>query len=301
MTVICSPFWFFLLQNYNAKISNFGLAILGPSGADSHVTTGVVGTYGYAAPEYIATGHLHVKSDVYGFGVALLEMLTSKRAVDANRRSGQQNLVEWLKPSLSNKRKLKSIMDIRMEGQYSTEAALLAVQLTLKCLESEPKNRPAMKEVVETLERIEANSLSESQALNTTRACNGVIGVERKKGVTLHAVQGSCEDKWDEARSRTSNGVTEGVADSKKQWMHPTIKLVDIEKNMYMGVAPDPDILIRTSGENRLSNFLLWQTTNCPLYSPSALWPEIGLWHLIWAVLNFQQSHYYFEKKRKQL
>ena len=84
-------------------------------------------------------------------------MLTGKRAVDANRRSGQQNLVEWLKPSLSNKRKLKSIMDIRMEGQYPTEAALLAVQLTLKCLESEPKNRPAMKEVVETLKRIEAN------------------------------------------------------------------------------------------------------------------------------------------------
>lgn len=146
------------------------------------------------------------------------------------------------------------------------------------------------------------NSLSKSQALNTTRACNGVIGVEKKKGVILHAVQGSCQDKWDEVMSRTSNGVTEGVADSKKkQWMHPTIKLVDIEKNMYMGVAPDPDILIRTSGENRLSNFLLWQTTNCPLYSPSALWPEIGLWHLIWAVLNFQQSHSYFEKKRKQL
>ena len=57
MTVIYSPFLFFLLQNYNAKISNFGLAILGPSGADSHVTTGVVGTYGYAAPEYIATGN----------------------------------------------------------------------------------------------------------------------------------------------------------------------------------------------------------------------------------------------------
>ncbi|KAL4645705.1 hypothetical protein ACB092_02G254100 [Castanea dentata] len=104
------------------------------------------------------------------------------------------------------------------------------------------------------------SSLSKSQALNTTRACNGVIRVEKKKGVILHAVQGSCEDKWDEVMSRTSNGVTEGVADSKKkQWMHPTIKLVDIEKNMYMGVAPDPDILIRTSGENRLSNFLLWQ------------------------------------------
>nr|POE46702.1 putative serine/threonine-protein kinase pix13 [Quercus suber] len=142
--------------NYNAKISDFGLAKLGPSGGDSHMTTRVMGTYGYAAPEYIATGHLYVKSDVYGFGVVLLEMLTGLRAIDEKRPRGQQNLAEWLKPSLSSKRKLKSIMDIRMEGQYSTKAALQAGQLSLKCLESDPKNRPAMKEVVEALEGLEA-------------------------------------------------------------------------------------------------------------------------------------------------
>ncbi|XP_050241547.1 probable serine/threonine-protein kinase PIX13 [Quercus robur] len=142
--------------NYNAKISDFGLAKLGPSGGDSHVTTRVMGTYGYAAPEYIATGHLYVKSDVYGFGVVLLEMLTGLRALDTKRPNGQQNLVEWLKPSLSSKRKLKSIMDIRMEGQYSTKAALQAGQLTLKCLESDPKSRPAMKEVLEELEGLQA-------------------------------------------------------------------------------------------------------------------------------------------------
>ena len=57
MTVTYSTFLFLLLQNYNAKISDFGLAILGPSGDDSHVTTGVTGTYVYAAPEYIVTGN----------------------------------------------------------------------------------------------------------------------------------------------------------------------------------------------------------------------------------------------------
>lgn len=143
--------------NYNAKISDFGLAKLGPSGGDSHVSTRVMGTYGYAAPEYIATGHLYVKSDVYGFGVVLLEMLSGQRAFDTKRPTGQQNLIEWLKPLLSQKKKLKtSVMDARIEGQYSSKAMVQAAQLTLKCLEADPKNRPSMKEVVEVLEQIEA-------------------------------------------------------------------------------------------------------------------------------------------------
>ncbi|KAH7566177.1 hypothetical protein JRO89_XS08G0111000 [Xanthoceras sorbifolium] len=105
--------------NYNAKISDFGLAKLGPDGGESHVTTRIMGTYGYAAPEY-------------------------------------ENLVDWLKPTLSHKRKLKTIMDVRMEGQYTSKAALQAAQLTLKCLELDPKNRPSMREVLEALEQIEA-------------------------------------------------------------------------------------------------------------------------------------------------
>ncbi|KAK1588952.1 hypothetical protein Q3G72_028965 [Acer saccharum] len=142
--------------NYNAKISDFGLAKLGPAGGESHVTTRIMGTYGYAAPEYVATGHLYVKSDVYGFGVVLLEIMTGLRALDTKRPNGQQNLVEWLKPTLSHKRKLKNIMDGRMEGQYTPKAALQAAEVTLKCLESDPKNRPSMKEVLEVLEQIEA-------------------------------------------------------------------------------------------------------------------------------------------------
>ncbi|KAH6803709.1 Protein kinase superfamily protein [Perilla frutescens var. frutescens] len=142
--------------SYNAKISDFGLAKLGPAGGNSHVTTRIMGTHGYAAPEYIATGHLYVKSDVYGFGVVLLEMLTGLRALDTRRPSGQHNLVDWLKPILAQRRKLKTIMDARMEGQYSSKAALEAVKLTLRCLEPEPRKRPSMKEVVEALDQIAA-------------------------------------------------------------------------------------------------------------------------------------------------
>ncbi|XP_059280896.1 probable serine/threonine-protein kinase PIX13 [Lycium ferocissimum] len=142
--------------SFHAKLSDFGLAKVGPSAGNSHVTTRVMGTYGYAAPEYIATGHLYVKSDVYGFGVVVLELLTGLRALDTKRPSGQHNLVDWAKPMLSHKRKLKSIMDARMEGQYSSKAATLIAQLTIKCLEGEPKKRPSMKEVVEVLEQVES-------------------------------------------------------------------------------------------------------------------------------------------------
>ncbi|XP_020575036.1 probable serine/threonine-protein kinase PIX13 [Phalaenopsis equestris] len=143
-------------SNYNAKLSDFGLAKNGPIGSESHVTTRVIGTYGYVAPEYAATGHLYVKSDVYGFGVVLLEMLSGQRALDPNRPNGQHNLVDWAKPYLADRRKLSRIMDPRFNGKYSSKGALQAAQLTYKCLEADPKNRPSMKEVVEALEEIEA-------------------------------------------------------------------------------------------------------------------------------------------------
>lgn len=105
---------------------------------------------------HFLTGHLYVKSDVYGFGVVLVEMLTGLRALDTNRPSNQHNLVEWIKPHLSDRRKLKDKMDSRLEGRYPSRAAVQIAQLALSCLGPEPKTRPGMKEVVEKLEQIEA-------------------------------------------------------------------------------------------------------------------------------------------------
>ncbi|XP_076923009.1 putative serine/threonine-protein kinase PIX13, partial [Bidens hawaiensis] len=139
--------------SYNAKLSDFGLAKMA-SASQSHVTTRVMGTYGYAAPEYVTTGHLYVKSDVYGFGVVLIEILTGLRALDEDRPANQRNLLEWVKPYLANRRQLKNVMDSRLEGSYPSKAAGQVAQLALTCLEPEPKDRPSMKEVVATLERL---------------------------------------------------------------------------------------------------------------------------------------------------
>ncbi|MBA0872035.1 hypothetical protein Goshw_005195, partial [Gossypium schwendimanii] len=142
-------------SNYNAKLSDFGLAKDGPTGDKSHVSTRVMGTYGYAAPEYMATGHLTARSDVYSFGVVLLEMLTGKRAMDKNRPSREHSLVDWAKPYLTSKRKILHVMDSRIESQYTLDAALKAAYLALQCLSIEPKLRPNMNAVVKALEQLQ--------------------------------------------------------------------------------------------------------------------------------------------------
>ncbi|XAR61108.1 Rubber cis-polyprenylcistransferase [Bertholletia excelsa] len=117
-----------------------------------------------------------------------------------------------------------------------------------------------------------------------------------------HAVKVSCEEKRDSLKG--INGSTEGSKGEEKMALKPgeeALSLADVESRMYMGMMPDVNILVRTSGETRLSNFLLYQTSNCLLYSPSALWPEIGLRHLVWATLNFQRHSVYLGKIKRAL
>ncbi|KAI7738330.1 hypothetical protein M8C21_012262 [Ambrosia artemisiifolia] len=141
---------------YNAKLSDFGLAKDGPEGDKTHISTRVMGTYGYAAPEYVMTGHLSSKSDVYSFGVVLLEMLTGRRSMDKKRPNGEHNLVEWARPHLGERRRFYRLIDPRLEGNFSIKGAQKAAQLAARCLSRDPKARPLMSEVVECLEPLPA-------------------------------------------------------------------------------------------------------------------------------------------------
>ncbi|XP_071715377.1 probable serine/threonine-protein kinase PBL10 [Rutidosis leptorrhynchoides] len=169
-------------SKFNAKLSDFGLARDGPTGDKSHVSTRVMGTHGYAAPEYISTGHLTAKSDVYSFGVVLLEILSGKKAIDKNRPPGEHNLVEYAKPCLTNKRRIFRVLDPRLEGQYSLARALKLSNLALQCLCMEPKLRPSMDEVVTTLEELQDTEKRERREPNANtpsnkaRSCRQEIG-----------------------------------------------------------------------------------------------------------------------------
>lgn len=103
-------------------------------------------------------GHLTARSDVYSFGVVLLELLTGRKSVDKTRPSKEQSLVDWARPKLNDKRKMLQIIDPRLDNQYSVRAAQKACSLAYYCLSHNPKARPLMSDVVETLEPLQTNN-----------------------------------------------------------------------------------------------------------------------------------------------
>ncbi|KAF7114894.1 hypothetical protein RHSIM_RhsimUnG0070200 [Rhododendron simsii] len=105
--------------DFNAKLSDVGLAMDGPMGDQTHISTEVKGTYEYLAPEYIETGQLTTRNDVYGFGVVLLEMLSGRKAMDKSRPSGEHNLVEWARLPFITKKRLLRLLDPRVEGHIT--------------------------------------------------------------------------------------------------------------------------------------------------------------------------------------
>ena len=121
----------------------------------------MVGTVGYAAPEYVQTGKLTAKSDVWSFGVVLYELITGRRALERNLPRSEQKLLEWVRPYVSDSKKFHLIVDSRLEGQYCIKSAQKLASLANKCLMKQPKSRPKMSEVVELLGNIISETSSQ--------------------------------------------------------------------------------------------------------------------------------------------
>ncbi|EXC32839.1 putative serine/threonine-protein kinase [Morus notabilis] len=137
-------------KQWNPKVSDFGLAkLLGSE--RSYVTTRVMGTFGYVAPEYASTGMLNERSDVYSFGILLMEIITGRNPVDYSRPAGEVNLVEWLKTMVTN-RNAEGVVDPRLQEKPSSRALKRALLVALRCVDPNAQKRPKMGHVIHMLE-----------------------------------------------------------------------------------------------------------------------------------------------------
>ncbi|KAE9585729.1 hypothetical protein Lal_00009973 [Lupinus albus] len=138
-------------EGYHAKLSDFGLAKVGPSGDNTHVSTRVMGTYGYCAPDYAMTGQLTFKSDIYSFGVVLLELITGRKAIDHTKAGKKLNLVSWARPLFRDRKRFTQMIDPLLEGEFPVRGLYQALAIAAMCVQEQPNMRPAIADVVTAL------------------------------------------------------------------------------------------------------------------------------------------------------
>nr|CAD1832876.1 unnamed protein product [Ananas comosus var. bracteatus] len=140
-----------LFDDFESKIADFSLNNQSPDSAARLHSTRVLGTFGYHAPEYAMTGQLTQKSDVYSFGVVLLELLTGRKPVDHTMPKGQQSLVTWATPRLSED-KVKQCIDPKLNNDYPPKAVAKLAAVAALCIQYEADFRPNMTIVVKALQ-----------------------------------------------------------------------------------------------------------------------------------------------------
>ncbi|KAE9453567.1 hypothetical protein C3L33_14539, partial [Rhododendron williamsianum] len=136
-------------SNFNAKLSDFGLAITG--GNQSKENIKLSGTLGYVAPEYLLDGKLTDKSDVYAFGVILLELLMGRKPVEKNASSHCYSLVTWAMPQLTDRSKLPNIVDPVIRNSMDLKHLFQVAAVAVLCVQQEPSYRPLITDVLHSL------------------------------------------------------------------------------------------------------------------------------------------------------
>ncbi|XP_074579370.1 proline-rich receptor-like protein kinase PERK15 [Curcuma longa] len=140
-------------DNFDAMVADFGLAKFN-SDTNTHVSTRIMGTFGYLAPEYASTGKLTEKSDVFSFGVMLLELITGRRPVDLSGYM-EDSLVDWSRPILTQAlidKNFDELVDKRLENKYNVEEMIRMATSAAACVQHSARKRPKMSQVVRGLE-----------------------------------------------------------------------------------------------------------------------------------------------------
>ncbi|KAG0585122.1 hypothetical protein KC19_3G260300 [Ceratodon purpureus] len=162
----------------NPHLTDCGIAALTPLGSDRQVSTQMLGSFGYSAPEYAMSGIYTVKSDVYSFGVVMLELLTGRKPLDSTRLRAEQSLVRWATPQLHDIDALAKMVDPALRGIYPAKSLSRFADIIALCVQPEPEFRPAMSEVTQALVR-----LMQRASLNKRRSGDDLGASTRSMGV----------------------------------------------------------------------------------------------------------------------
>ncbi|KAJ7973866.1 Receptor-like kinase [Quillaja saponaria] len=139
---------------FEVKVADFGLAKFS-SDINTHVSTRVMGTFGYLAPEYASSGKLTDKSDVFSYGVMLLELITGRRPVDSSHTFMEDSLVDWARPLLTRTledQNFDSLVDPRLQNDYDHHEMARVVTCAAACVRHSARHRPRMSQIVRALE-----------------------------------------------------------------------------------------------------------------------------------------------------
>ncbi|KAK0574481.1 hypothetical protein LWI29_024312 [Acer saccharum] len=163
-----------LNDKFEAQVSDFGLAKLALD-ANTHITTRVMGTFGYMAPEYASSGKLTEKSDVYSFGVVLLELITGRKPVDVSQPAGDESLVEWARPLMSHaleNEEFEGLVDPRLDKNYVDSEMFRMIEAAAACVRHSSAKRPRMGQVVRAFDTLAASDLSNGMKVGESEIFN---------------------------------------------------------------------------------------------------------------------------------
>ncbi|CBI28687.3 unnamed protein product, partial [Vitis vinifera] len=193
-----------LCGDFHPKLSTFGLG-KAKSVGDKMQVSRVMGTYGYCAPEYSRDSQFTLKSDIYSFGVVLLELITGRKAIDTTRPMDEQNLVSWAQPKFRDPKKFPEMADPLLKRRFPEKSLNQAVAIAAMCLQEEASVRPLISDVVTTLSFLVA-SKEENIVQHLIRRA---LLIELRM---MHPIESTCPYKPDENRG------TRRSIDSPRMW-----------------------------------------------------------------------------------
>ncbi|WOL06735.1 serine/threonine-protein kinase CDL1 [Canna indica] len=254
-------------EGYHPKLSDFGLAKLGPVGDKTHVSTRVMGTYGYCAPEYAMTGQLTVKSDVYSFGVVFLELITGRKAIDNTRPAGEQNLVAWARPLFKDRRKFPKMADPLLQGRYPMRGLYQALAVAAMCLQEQAATRPFIGDVVTALSYLASQTYDPNGANAQSTRVGPPTPRSRSGSDNQHAVHSPHRNSPDLRQRDLVKGAIKGAkvggdssGGSGRKWGLEDLETRDsIDSPVHAGRARDsPKNMDRDLRERAVAEAKVW-------------------------------------------